>query len=172
MPVLKRLIPLVAAMLVVGAVGGYVWAQLAHPAEWEVQSSGSIVLTEVAARDQYTVIMVFMAVGAIGSLIWAWLTSLVLREVGWRLTPLVILATAAAGVIAWRLGIVLGPDGPLAAVHPVAGDKLPSKLAIDGVAPFLAWPIGGLVGVVGATWLSRGDTVEDESIGEPLSATL
>ena len=168
---MKRLIALFAAMLVIGVLAGYVWAQLAHPAEWEVRTGGSIVLTEAAARDQFSVIAVFMAVGAIGSLAWAWLTTLVVRDLGWWLTPVVIVATAAAAVIAWRLGIMVGPDGPLAAVKPAVGTKLPSKLAVDGVAPFLVWPISGLLGVVGATWLSRADAVEDGSIGEPLAAS-
>lgn len=171
MSVLKRLIPLFAAMLLIGVVGGFVWAQLAHPAEWEVRTGGSIVLTEAAARDQFSVIAVFMAVGAIGSLAWAWLTTLMLRGLGWWLTPVVLVATAAAAVIAWRLGITVGPDGPLAAVHPAVGTKLPSKLAVDSVAPFLVWPISGLLGVVGATWLSRADPVEHRAIGEPLSAS-
>jgi hypothetical protein len=161
---MKRLILLFAVMLGIGAVAGYAWAQLAHPAEWEVRTGGSIVLTEAAARDQFTVIMVFIGIGAVGSLVWAWLASLALRDLGWWLTPVVIVATAAGAVVAWRLGISVGPDGPAAAVRPAVGDKLPSKLAVDGVAPFLAWPIGGLLGVVCGTWLSREDPAEDVSI--------
>jgi hypothetical protein len=169
---MKRLISLFAAMLVIGVVAGFVWAQLAHPAEWEVRTGGSIVLTEAAARDQFTVVALFMAVGAIGSVVWAWLTTLMLRKLGWWLTPVVIVATAGGAVIAWRLGITIGPDGPLAAVNPAVGDKLPSKLAVDSVAPFLVWPISGLLGVLGASWLSGADQVEDGPIGEPLPASL
>jgi hypothetical protein len=84
----------------------------------------------------------------------------------------VVIGTLAAAVIAWRLGITFGPAGPLAAVHPAVGDKLPSKLAIDGFAPFLAWPIGGLAGVVISTYLSRADPVEDGLTGAPQSASL
>jgi hypothetical protein len=168
---MKRIILAIAAMLVLGVVGGYVWAQLAHPAEWEVQTGGSIVLTEAAARDQFSVIVVFIVIGAIASLVWAWLTSLLLRDLGWFLTPLVIVSTVAAALIAWRLGIMVGPDGPLAAVHPPVGEKIPSKLAVDGVAPFLVWPIVGLLGVLGATWTSN-----DASVGEspdvPVPAAL
>lgn len=169
---MKRLILLCAAMLVIGVAAGFAWAQLAHPAEWEVRTGGSIVLTEAAARDQFSVIAVFMAVGAIGSLVWASSATLMLRSLGWWLTPLVIVATAAGAVIAWRLGIMVGPDGPLAAVHPAVGAKLPSKLAVDSVAPFLVWPISGLLGVLGATWLSRVDQVGDEPFGEAIPASL
>ncbi|MDX6277730.1 MAG: hypothetical protein QOJ72_1858 [Nocardioidaceae bacterium] len=161
---MKRLILLVAAMLAIGAIAGYAWAQLAHPAEWEVRTGGSIVLTEAAARDQFTVIMVFIGIGVAVSLVWAWLASVMVRDLGWWLTPVVIVVTGVAAVIAWRVGILVGPEGPLHAVHPAVGDKLPSKLAVDGVAPFLTWPIGALLGVVCGTWLSREDPVADGSI--------
>jgi hypothetical protein len=167
MSVVKRLVLAIIAMLLVGAASGYVWIQLAHPANWEVRSDGSVVLTEVAAGDKFSVIMVFMAIGAVASLVWAWLASLALRDLGWFLTPLVIAATGAAAVIAWRIGVTLGPDGPLAAVSPAVGTKIPSKLAVDGVAPFLIWPIVGLFGVVGATWMSR-EAPSDEPVPVPL----
>jgi len=159
---MRRIILSVAAMLLLGAGAGFAWLRLAHPAKWEVRTGGSIVLTEMASRDQFSVIVVFVVIGAIASFVWAWVASVVLREIGWWLTPLVIASTVVAAVIAWRLGVMLGPDGPRAAVHPAVGDKIPSKLEIDGVAPFLIWPILGLFGVLGATWLSR-DTTVDES---------
>jgi hypothetical protein len=164
---MKRIILAIVAMLVLGVVAAFAWAQFAHPAEWEVRTGGSIVLTEVAARDQFSVIVVFIVVGAIASLVWAWVTSVLLRDLGWWLTPLVVASTLAAAVIAWRLGIIVGPDGPLAAVKPAVGTKIPSKLAVDGIAPFLVWPILGLLGVLGATWTSR-----EASADEPVAAAL
>lgn len=165
---MKRSIPVLAALLLTGVVAAFAWAQLAHPAQWEVRTGGSIVLTEAASRDQFSVIAVFMAVGAISSLVWGCLTAVLLRDLGWWLTPVVVAGAIVAGLIAWRLGIGFGPDGPLAAVDPKVGARLPSKLAVDGVAPFLAWPVGGLAGVVLSTWLSRGDPV-DGTIGEPMT---
>jgi hypothetical protein len=162
---MKRIIVAIVAMLLLGVAAAFAWAHFAHPAEWEVRTGGSIVLTEVAARDQFSVIVVFIIIGAIASLVWAWATSLVLRDLGWWLTPLVIVATAAAAVIAWRLGIMVGPGGPRAAVNPAVGTKIPSKLAVDGVAPFLVWPIVGLLGVLGATWTSH-----EEPAKEPVPA--
>lgn len=158
---MKRLLMSVTSMLLLGVVAGFVWLWLAHPAEWEVRTGGNIVLTEAASRDQFSVIVVFVVVGAIASLVWAWVTTVVLRDLGWFLTPLVIVSTMAASVIAWRIGVLLGPAGPLAAVNPAVGDKLPSKLAVDGVTPFLVWPIVGLLGVLGATWTGQ-ETSADE----------
>ena len=98
------------------------------------------------------------------------MASVVLRELGWWLTPLVVVTTTVAAVVAWRLGVVVGPDGPLAAVNPRVGDKLPAKLAIDGVAPFLVWPIAGLLGVLGATWTGPTELSEVGPLDDALTA--
>ncbi|MCW2751085.1 MAG: hypothetical protein JWR83_2195 [Aeromicrobium sp.] len=164
---MKRIILAIVAMLLLGVVAAFAWAHVAHPAEWEVRTGGSIVLTEVAARDQFSVIVVFIVIGAIASLVWSWAASLLLRDLGWLLTPLVIVTTLAAAVVAWRLGIMVGPDGPLAAVNPAVGTRIPSKLAVDGVAPFVVWPIVGLIGVLGATWMSH-----EAPLDHPVPAAL
>jgi Na+/H+-dicarboxylate symporter len=151
----KKLAVSVVAMLLLGVATGAVWQWQANPAEWEVRADGSIVLTEIAARDQFGVIVVFVIVGAIVSLIWGFATTFALRDLGWRLTPIVILTTLVAAVIAWQVGVALGPEGPQAAVDPNVGDLLPSKLKIDSIPPFLAWPLFGMLGVVLSTWMSK-----------------
>lgn len=157
-----KLCSTVVVMLLLGVATGFVWEALAKPAEWEVREGGSIVLTEIAARDQFGVIVVFVIAGIVASLVWGVVATLVLEDLGWKLTPLVIVVTLAAAVIAWRIGIAIGPVGPREAVNPAVGDKLPSKLAIDGVAPFFAWPVFGVLGIVLTTWM-RKDT--DEYVG-------
>ncbi len=147
----------VVAMLLLGAAAGVVWQWQAEPAQWEVRSDGRIVLTEIAARDQFGVIVVFVIAGAVVSLIWGLAATAALRDLGWRLTPLIIVTTLLAAVIAWRVGVMLGPVGPQAAVDPAVGDLLPSKLAIDGVAPFVVWPIFGVMGLLITMWLSKDD---------------
>ena len=154
MPVMKIWLSVVA-MLLLGVGAGAVWQWQAKPAQWEVRSDGSIVLTEIAAGDQFGVIVVFVIAGAVVSLIWGFTTAYALRDLEWRLTPLVIVTTLVAAVIAWRVGIALGPVGPQAAVDPSVGERLPSKLAIDGVAPFVVWPTFGVLGVFVATLMTK-----------------
>lgn len=158
----------VAAMLLMGVAAGVVWQHQAKPAEWLVRPDGSIVLTELAARDQFGVIVVFAIVGAVVSLIWGIGATLALRELGWRLTPLIVVTTLVAAVIAWQVGIELGPVGPQDAVDPGVGDLLPSKLEIDSLAAFFVWPIFGVVGLMLAEWLSK-DTVEHVEVWSPES---
>lgn len=147
-------------MLILGVAAGFVWIWLAHPAEWEVRSGGQIVLTEAASQGQFSVIVVFVVTGAIASLAWAWLASLRHRQLGWKMAPLIVVSTLVASVIAWRIGVAYGPVGPAAAVHPSVGERLPSKLAIDGLPPFLVWPIFGLIGLLTATWSSSDEDDE------------
>jgi hypothetical protein len=141
-------------MLVLGIAAGFVWIRFADPAEWQVQSNG-VVLTEAASKGQFSVIVVFVIIGAVASFLWAWFAGLFLHEAGWIVTPVVIVATLVAAVIAWRLGVWLGPAGPESSTDRVVGDTIPSRLAIDGITPFLVWPIFGLIGVLWASWWSR-----------------
>lgn len=159
-PVLTRLVWCAAATLPVGVAAGFVWLWLAHPAEWEVRGNG-MVLTEAASRGQFSVIVVFVLIGAVASFGWSWVTGHALAELGWMTTVVVILGTVAAAVIAWRLGVELGPPDPRTVTGAAVGAKLPSELAVDGFTPFLAWPIFGLLGLLGATWWDGGAADED-----------
>ncbi len=165
MPLLRKLILTAAAMLLLGVAAGFVWERLATPAEWEVRQGG-IVMGEAAAKGDFAVIVVFIAVGALASLLWGAFAAWTLRDLGWIVTPLIIVLTAIASVIAWRLGIRLGPPDPASVKGLTVGDHVPAKLAVDGIAPFLVWPIFGLAGFIGATLLG---TRLDESAHEPFS---
>jgi hypothetical protein len=147
----RRIVSLSLGMLLLGVAAGLLWLQLADPARWEVRSDG-IVLTEAAARGQFSVVVVFVLIGVIASLIWGWVATWMLADLGWLLVPLVIVLTTLAAVLAWRIGVELGPPPPATVAGVSVGDRLPSPLVVDGIAAFLVWPMAGLVGVVGATW--------------------
>lgn len=137
-------------MLLVGVAAGFVWERLATPAEWEVRGTG-LAMDEAASKGQFSVIVVFVLVGLIASLLLGLVMGWTLGDVGWIVSPLVITATTAASVIAWRLGIHLGPPDPSSITGASVGDHIPARLAIDGVAPFVVWPIFGLIGLIVAT---------------------
>jgi hypothetical protein len=134
-------------MLLLGVVGAVLWVQLAEPAQWEVRETG-VVLTEAASHGQFSVIVTFMLVGVVLSLLWGAGVARAVPELGWALTPLAIVATSAAAVVAWRLGVAWGPPNPLSVRDAAVGERLPAALAVDIVAPFLLWPAGGLAGVL------------------------
>jgi hypothetical protein len=133
-----------------GVAAGFVWELLATPAEWEVRDTG-IVMDEAASKGQFSVLVVFVAVGIVASLLLGSVLAWALRDAGWVVTPLVVAATVAASVIAWRLGILLGPPDPSSVKGVSVGDHIPARLAIDGLTPFLVWPIFGLIGLIVTT---------------------
>lgn len=147
----RRLVLASLTALLVGVVAGLVWVWLANPAQWEVRDTG-IVLTEAAARGQFSVIVVFVVIGAVVSTACGGLIGRVLPDVGWLVTPLVVVLTSVAAVVAWRVGVELGPPPPESVTGVSVGDRIPAELAVDGIAAFVVWPIFGLVGVIGATW--------------------
>ena len=147
----RRVVVVSLAMLLLGIVSGLAWILLASPAQWEVREGG-IVLTEAASRGQFSVIVVFVLIGIIVSLLWGWTATWLLADLGWLVIPLVVVLTSLAAVIAWRVGVELGPPPPGSVAGLSVGDRVPAQLVVDGLAPFVVWPVFGLVGVVGATW--------------------
>ena len=135
-----------------GVAAGFVWELLASPATWEVRDTG-IVMDEAASKGQFGVVVVFVLIGIVASLLLGTFMAWSLRDSGWLTTPVVVVATSAAAVIAWRLGVHLGPPDPASVKGLKVGDHIPARLAIDGFAGFVAWPIFGLVGVIGTTLL-------------------
>lgn len=153
---MRRVAGWTVIMLALGIAGGLLWLWLADPAEWEVTAQG-IILTEDAARGQFAVVVTFVAVGAVLSLLWGWAAGRSLRELGWVLVPVFAAIASLAAVVAWQVGVRLGPSDPRDAVDPSIGDRLPSPLDIDAVAPFLVWPLFALIGLLLSAWLDRSD---------------
>jgi hypothetical protein len=151
-PVTSRRIVVAAVAAAVAGVGaGLVWLWLARPAQWEGRNGG-LVLTEAASRGQFGVIVTFVLIGIVVSVACGWLVVRLVPDLGWLAVPVAVLLTAVMSVIAWRVGVALGPPDPSTVAGVQDGDRVPSRLAIDGVAPFLVWPIFGLAGVMVATW--------------------
>lgn len=163
---LGRVALLLLGLLLLACGVAAAWVALASPPQWQVTQQG-VVLTEAQSSRQVGVELVFVALGAGLGVLWGALAGFVLRALGWVVVPVVALGTLAAAVLAWRLGVVLGPDGPQAVRSPRLGDDIPARLAVDSPASFLVWAIAGLVGVFLATWLAgRRPTVSERS--EPL----
>lgn len=149
----RRLVLSGLVTVVLGILSGLAWLWIAKPAEWEAREGG-IVLTEAAARGQFSVIVVFVIIGLVVSLVGGWLLVQTVPDLGWWAAPLIMVLTALAALIAWRVGVQLGPPPPDTVTGAAVGDRIPAELAIDSIAPFLVWPIFGLAGVMAATWAS------------------
>jgi hypothetical protein len=151
-----------AASVVLGVVSGLVWLWLADPARWQVRDNG-LVMTEAGARGQFQVVAMFVIVGVVGSLLIGWLVGRLLLDAGWPASAVAVVLTSLAAVIAWRVGVELGPPSPTTVSDAAVGDTVPARLAVDGFVPFLVWPIFGLAGLIAATW--SGDVRVSERSG-------
>lgn len=141
-------------LLVLGVVAALVWKTVADPSAYVVTEQGAV-LTEQAIRGQFQVVAVFMAVGAVVGLVWGAVVASAMRRLGWTLVPWFVVASLAAGAVAWRLGTWWGPSDPTAAsVKGLGvGDEVPSALKIDSLTAFLAWPAGALLALFVLTYL-------------------
>lgn len=159
MPVVSSLIRWVALMLLLGAASGIAWLKLAEPAKYLVTDQGTI-LDEQASKGRFGVVVTFLVIGIVVSFVWGALAGLRLREHGWVLVPVFAIAAFAAGVLAWRIGVVFGPPDPATVTGVKLGGVIPERLAVDSFPPFLAWPILALVGLFAAL-ASTGDRGHD-----------
>ena len=100
-------------------------------------------------------LVTFVCVGAVASFTWAVVAGHALRELGWTLVPVFAIVSGVAALIAWQVGVALGPVHPRDVVDPSLGDRLPAPLEIDAVAPFLVWPMFALAGLLLAAMLDR-----------------
>lgn len=154
----RRVLQAVIAFVAMGVLAGLAWLWLADPAQWQVRDNG-IVLTEGAAKGQFSVIVTFVLIGVVGSLLAGGLTAWLLPTLGWVLTPLVVVLAVAASLIAWRVGVDLGPVGPQAGAG-VVGDTISSQFKVDALAAFVVWPVAALLGAVTVLCLDRRDESE------------
>ncbi len=142
----------IATLVVLGVAGAIVWVQAAEPAAFVVTQRGAV-LSEEAASEQFGVVVAFVVIGVVSSLLVGAVAAVVLRRLGWLLTPLVLAATLLVGGITWRLGTWWGPDAPDAASAEGlgVGDRIPLPLGIDSFAVMLVWPIAGLLALLVVT---------------------
>lgn len=162
----RRLAVAAVVAVLAGVAAGLVWLRLAHPARWEGRDGG-LVLTEAASRGQFSVVVVFVLIGVIVSVVGGWLVVRLVPDLGWLAVPVVVALTVLAAVVAWRVGVMLGPPDPSTVAGVKNGDRVPSELAVNGVAPFLVWPIFGLAGVIAGTW-ADGRRITERSAPRPL----
>lgn len=166
MPGLTRVWIVLAGAVVTGGLSAILWSQLAQPAQWQVRDAG-LVLTEEASQGQFAVVVVFTLIGVLASLVWSIGATVVLRDLGWPLVLVAVGGSLLAALVAWRLGVLLGPPPPGSVSGLSVGDTVPGELVLDSVAPFVMWPAAALMGVLLATWGRQ-----DERAIDPTTASV
>ena len=157
-----RLTTLLLCFAAAGVPAAFVWAWLAEPAQWVV-SDGKLFLTEANAGGQFDVLVIFTIIGFVLALVFGILTERLARPNRWQTVFALALAAVAAAIICWQLGIVLGPPAPGETPGLKSGDLVAAQLKVDALAPFLAWPLGAVLGYTLSFYLgSDGLHADDE----------
>lgn len=141
--------------VVLGAFAGWVWSQVAAPPEYLLyRRDYAYYASEAEFTRAFDTDIAFAVTGAVGALLGGLIVGWCFWRLGWAVTVLAGLAALGAAVVAWRLGIVLGPPSvadSAAAAQP--GDTFAGPLELGARSVMLTWPIVALIGVMVSVWL-------------------
>jgi hypothetical protein len=129
---------------VLGLLGGVLWWAITDTATYTVTKGGTS-LGDDEMRRQFGAIVNFVLVGA-GICAVLGFAIAFFSDLSWPAVPAVVLLCAQAAVLTWLIGGLLGPDDPKR--HGPVGTRIQDALTVDAVAPFLAWAVCGLAGVL------------------------
>jgi hypothetical protein len=157
------------AFLVLGVVGGVLWALLVDPAEYTRMPGGSGAMGELdlakrfSADGWYAVIAIVGGfLGGVGLTWW--------RARDYRVTTALLLPGAAlAAAVMTAVGRLLGPGDSETALAQVArGETVPAELAVSSLPVYLTWPIAVLAGALMVLWSSPGVPPLPHRAAEPM----
>jgi hypothetical protein len=134
-----------------GVIGGVVWWAITGTAIWVVTAEGAT-MSEGQSAHQFGAIVRFVIVGAVLCFLFGVAITVAVGE-HWWLVPMVALMSVFASGLAWLVGDLLGPDGPSRSDRGAIGARIPSALKVDTAAPFVAWAVFGVAGVLIGTWV-------------------
>lgn len=151
--VIRAVVVTCLAYAAVGVLAAWLWSQWADPPAYHVFPDATLMDEEAAARQfgvdlDYALIALGLAapVGFVTG--WRW------HRVGWPQVLAVAGGAGLAALIAWKLGIALGPDAPEeTAAFARVGDDIPERLDVHADGLMAAWPIGALIGLIAAVLL-------------------
>ncbi|MBZ5736829.1 hypothetical protein [Nocardioides mangrovi] len=139
----------VAVLAVVGALAGVVWQWLWTPPSGLVVNHDWVPLNAIELQQEFSATGWYVVVGVVAGLL-AGVVAALLLDAAPLLTLAGVLVGAALG--AWLMsvvGIALGPADPeVLAKTAEEGVHLPMALAVTGKSPYLAYPVGALLGVI------------------------
>lgn len=139
-----------AGFVIAGAVIGFVWSQIAQPSAFTVDS-GQAFMGEAEAGRQFGVAVAYTWLGAITALVLGFVLGLRLHRHGWAIALIAAAAASVAAVIAWRVGLALGPPDPKSVIAAASdGERVPRRLEIDSYGILLVWPVLALAGLLSA----------------------
>ena len=149
--------------VVLGVLAGVLWWAITDTATWTVVKDGTSISND-ETRLQFGAIVNYVLIGLGVCAVLGFAVAFV-SDVSWPAIPAVALLSGQAAVLAWLVGGLLGPDDPKRR-GPV-GTRIDDSLNVDAVAPFLAWAVFGVAGLLIGMASIRHENVPDEAIADP-----
>jgi hypothetical protein len=139
----------VVGFVLAGAAAGFVWERIWTPPNGVVVEHQWRPEDAIALQQQFSGTGWYVIVGMVAGLVLGVGASLLVDRV-----PLLTLAAVLVGaaLAAWMMSSVgssLGPGDPHQLAKSAAdGTRLPSQLEVSGWSPFVALPVGALIGLL------------------------
>jgi hypothetical protein len=138
-----------AAFALAGAVAGFVWERLWTPAMGVVVDHRWRPADALALQQQFSGTGWYVVVGTAVGLLLGIVATLLVDRVPLLTLVAVVVGSALAAWVMLRVGVALGPADPQdLAASADEGTRLPAQLQVSGRSPFIAFPLGALVGLV------------------------
>jgi len=133
------------AYAVLGAAAGVVW-------EWVWTPPGQVIVQHHVLYDSYSSLRrvfsgtgLYVLVAAAASALLALLVTVLVRGRELVVLVAVVLGSALAAALMWRVGTLLGPGDPATvAAHTTGRTTVPGNLTVVGKSPYLIWPMVSL----------------------------
>jgi len=139
----------VAAFALGGAVAGFAWERLWTPATGVVVDHRWRPADALALQQQFSGTGWYVVVGTALGLVLGIVASLLVDRVPLLTLVAVVVGSALAAWLMLRVGVALGPPDPQhVAAAAKDGTRLPAQLTVSGRSPFIAFPLGALLGLV------------------------
>jgi hypothetical protein len=144
-PVVTAVVVL-TAYAVMGIVAGVVWQWVWTPPGQVIQNHQLFYDSDASLRRVFTGTGIYVLVGAAASALVALVVGLRTRGRELLVLLLVVVGSALAAALMWRVGTLLGPPDPATlAAHTTAVTRISGQLTVAGKSPYLAWPMASLL---------------------------
>lgn len=152
---LLEAVAVLVVFAVAGAAVGWAWFRLWDPPLGAVQDGEWLYLDFPAVESEFSATAIYVVLGALVGLLLG-----VVAAVSCRASELVTLVAVTAGsalaaYLAHRTGLGLSaPDPTVLAATAPEGTELPGRIEVGGRSPFVAWPVGALIGLATTYFLT------------------
>lgn len=154
----------IVTLLYAAILAGLAWSFLAQPGEYVVAFS-RLTLTETEVSARFSVIVTYVLISGVVAFAWGWFGYRFLNHYGTLMVGIYILVLAIAAWIAFRVGVAFGPPDPNSLQGLVEGDTAEAQLALDSWVPGIAWPLGGLLGLLVGQFFATREPDESPDTG-------